>query len=70
MASSRCPECGSPTPVDILKHAREFDRNTPEGEHPNAEQFADYYVRTIYGERYVKPAGQPKQVGSKRRKAA
>ena len=64
---SRCPECGGPTPADILRHAREFVRNTPEGEHPDAVDFADFYIRTIYREKYVKPAGQPGRIGQKQR---
>ena len=55
---SRCPECGGPTPADMLEKAREFDRNTPEGEHPNAEQFVDSYVTTLYRQRHQRRASK------------
>lgn len=61
-----------PLLVTLLRYAQEFDDMTPSGERYGAVDFCDYLALQVVGKGYVKPAGNPNQVGSKRpkRKAA
>lgn len=74
MVRPRCPECGRLTigvevtvssvdglkthALTLLKLAREFDDNTPEGEHYTAVDFVDSLALGWGGPKYDRPASK------------